>query len=97
MNIYDAKAIFVATVNRLNKIKDFSWVDEFVYSDGEIEYQLRDSVNNEFRSILVRYCDNTTHCYRKFYYEPNSDIYDLFYVALSEETAEALCEESGIE
>ena len=97
MNIYEAKSIFMGVVNSLNKIKDFNWVNDFVYSDGDIEYQLRNYINNDFRSILVRYCEDTTHSYREFYYEPNCDIYDLFYKALSEETAEELCQDMEIE
>lgn len=90
MNIYEAKSIFIEVVNSFDNMKDFNWVDDFIYSDGDIEYQLRDYTNQDFCSILVRYCGDTTHCYREFYYDSNCDIYDLFCKALLEEIAEEL-------
>ena len=74
---------------------EFDWDSNDVFTDGEIEYQVRSYCNGrDFSSILVRFCDDDTHTYREFfeYNYTDDNWYDLFYDAFEDEVVEQLCE-----
>ena len=72
-------------------INYFSWSEETeAFTDGDIEYQIRDYPSGEFESILVRFLDDETHSYLEFYNDYYDNIYDLLDDVLSDETIEEL-------
>jgi hypothetical protein len=68
----------------------FFWNEETEsFTDGNIEYQLRDYSSGIFKSILVRFLDDETDSYLEFYHMLG-DIYELLHEAFSDETIEEL-------
>lgn len=59
-------------------------LEVFYDTDKEIEWQIRDYSNGDFKSILVRYCEDTTHTYVELYEYDFADPYDLIFYSLDE-------------
>lgn len=82
--------IFKQVLNSCN-INDVTYNEELMTFFGdELEYQIRDCSDGSFKSILVRFSEDSTHTYREFYEIDYNSIYDLIYDALSDDTAEWL-------
>ena len=76
-------------LNRHMEDLGFHWEDD-VFTDGEIEYQVRDYTDEDFCSILVRFCDDKTHSYREFFAHSYDDEYTLMYDAFDDDVIEQL-------
>ncbi len=59
-------------------------LEVFYDADKEIEWQIRDYSNGDLKSVLVRYCDDTTHTYVELYEYDFADPYDLIFYSLDE-------------
>lgn len=56
----------------------------FYDSDNEIEYQLREYGSNQFKSLLIRFSNDTHHIYREITPEAFDYIEQMIYYALDE-------------
>lgn len=59
-------------------------LEAFYNTDKEIEWQIRDYSNGDFKSILVHYCEDTTHTYVELYEYDFANPYDLIFYSLDE-------------